>query len=211
MRRGIIPGIIKRSTVAQGATPPVDLLRAAITHSSIAIAVCDHDFTMRFFNPAIGRLIDRASTLAGDTPAVLHGAAVLGLLGVDDVAAAMADIAAHGAWRGVARAQHVAVEPFGDAGSTAGWLITARECAGPAAPARSTERDLIARSDKLSAREREVMLALQEGASNKVIALRLGISPRTVEFHRARIMKRFDARSLVDLVRKVAAEVRGAE
>ena len=135
MRRGIIPGIIKRSTVAQGATPPVDLLRAAITHTSIAIAVCDHDFTMRFFNPAIGRLIDRASTLAGDTPAVLHGAAVLGLLGVDDVAAAMADIAAHGTWRGVARAQHVAVEPFGDAGSTAGW-----SCAGAISCLRMTPR-----------------------------------------------------------------------
>jgi FixJ family two-component response regulator len=52
------------------------------------------------------------------------------------------------------------------------------------------------------------MHALEEGASNKVIALRLGISPRTVEFHRAKIMHRFEAKSVVDLVRKVTSDVR---
>ena len=211
LSEGIIPAMVQRTAIIPRASPPADLLRAAITHSSIAIAVCDHDFAVRFFNPAIGRLIDRAATLSSDTSTPLHGAAVLDLLGVDDVTTAMADIAAQGSWQGVAREMHVAVEPFNDAASTAGWLITARAHAEPTASALPTERELIARSDKLTAREREVMLALQEGASNKVIALRLGISPRTIEFHRARIMKRFGARSLVDLVRKVAEDVRETE
>jgi DNA-binding CsgD family transcriptional regulator len=205
---GIIPGEFQRSDVAQDTAAPADLLRAAITHSSIAVAVCDHDFTVRFFNPALARLIDRAATLASDAPVILHGTSVLALLGVEDVAGTMAEIAAQGAWRGNARAMHIAIEPFSDAGSDAGWLITTRAHADPAAPMPLTERELITRSNKLTARECEVMLALQEGLSNKVIAQRLGISPRTIEFHRARIMKRFDARSLVDLVRKVAEDAR---
>jgi FixJ family two-component response regulator len=215
MGEDVIQGLLSRSIATDRASRPEDLLRAAIAHSSIAIAVCDQAFTVRFFNPAIGRLVDRAAARSPAPSTMLDGATILGLLGVEHVATTIADIARRGAWQGIvdrpgAGAMHVAVEPFEDAGSTAGWLITAREQGEPTPVATLTERELIARSDKLTAREREVMLALQEGASNKVIALRLGISPRTVEFHRARIMKRFDARSLVDLVRKVADDVRGA-
>jgi DNA-binding CsgD family transcriptional regulator len=43
------------------------------------------------------------------------------------------------------------------------------------------------------------------GASSKEAARSLGISPRTVEFHRANIMQKFDAKNPVDLVRKVLA------
>lgn len=53
----------------------------------------------------------------------------------------------------------------------------------------------------LSPREREVMLLLVAGHPNKVVAERLGISPRTVEVHRAHIMEKAGARSLTDLVR----------
>lgn len=53
----------------------------------------------------------------------------------------------------------------------------------------------------LSEREREVMLLLVAGHSNKVVAERLGISTRTVEVHRAHIMQKTQADSLADLVR----------
>jgi two-component system, LuxR family, response regulator FixJ len=53
----------------------------------------------------------------------------------------------------------------------------------------------------LSAREREVMLLLVAGHPNKEVANRLGISARTVEVHRARIMEKTGAKNLADLVR----------
>ncbi|MGE5502879.1 MAG: response regulator transcription factor [Actinomycetota bacterium] len=53
----------------------------------------------------------------------------------------------------------------------------------------------------LSAREREVMLLLVAGHPNKVVGDRLGISPRTVEVHRAHVMEKTGARNLADLVR----------
>jgi FixJ family two-component response regulator len=57
------------------------------------------------------------------------------------------------------------------------------------------------RLSTLSAREREVMLLLVAGHPNKVVADRLGISPRTVEVHRAHVMEKTGARNLADLVR----------
>jgi two-component system response regulator FixJ len=53
----------------------------------------------------------------------------------------------------------------------------------------------------LSPREREVLQALVDGKANKVIAYELGISPRTVEVHRANLMDKLGARSLPELVR----------
>lgn len=53
----------------------------------------------------------------------------------------------------------------------------------------------------LSPREREVLQALVDGKANKVIAHDLGISPRTVEVHRANLMDKLGARSLPELVR----------
>ena len=53
----------------------------------------------------------------------------------------------------------------------------------------------------LTDREREVMVLAVEGLSNKEIARRLGISHRTVEIHKARIMHKTGVDSLLDLVR----------
>lgn len=53
----------------------------------------------------------------------------------------------------------------------------------------------------LSARQRQVMELAAGGLSNKEIAVRLDISPKTVENHRAWVMERMNARSLADLVR----------
>ena len=55
----------------------------------------------------------------------------------------------------------------------------------------------------LTPREREVLAQVAGGASNKEAGRRLGISPRTVEVHRARIMEKLGARNAADLVRIV--------
>jgi FixJ family two-component response regulator len=57
----------------------------------------------------------------------------------------------------------------------------------------------------LPPREREVLDGLLAGGTNKTIARNLGLSPRTVEAHRARIMERLGARSLPDLVQIAVA------
>lgn len=53
----------------------------------------------------------------------------------------------------------------------------------------------------LTARERDVLHGLAQGLPNKTIAYDLGISPRTVEIHRANLMIKLDARSLSDALR----------
>ena len=70
-----------------------------------------------------------------------------------------------------------------------------REC--PSAEAD----DAVARIAALSPREREVLDALVAGRPNKVIAFDLGISVRTVEVHRARMMERLGVRQLAEAVR----------
>lgn len=52
----------------------------------------------------------------------------------------------------------------------------------------------------LSAREREILQLLAENKSNKEIAMRLGISVRTVETHRRSVMQKLNANSIVELV-----------
>ena len=53
----------------------------------------------------------------------------------------------------------------------------------------------------LTAREREVLDLMTQGKQNKVIAQDLGVSPRTIEIHRARVMEKMNAQSVAELVR----------
>jgi DNA-binding CsgD family transcriptional regulator len=57
--------------------------------------------------------------------------------------------------------------------------------------------------DRLTPRERDVLGEITSGASNKEAGRHLGISPRTIEVHRARIMDKLGARNAADLVRIV--------
>ena len=57
--------------------------------------------------------------------------------------------------------------------------------------------------EPLTRREREVLEQFTAGASNKEAGRHLGISPRTIEDHRANIMKKLGARNAADLVRIV--------
>ena len=72
-----------------------------------------------------------------------------------------------------------------------------RERRGAAASRSSTD----ARLERLTAREREILALLAAGHQNREIALKLGISPRTVEVHKARIMEKLDCTSLAELIR----------
>lgn len=57
----------------------------------------------------------------------------------------------------------------------------------------------------LTARERDVIHPVAEGKSNKLIAIELGISMRTVEAHRARIFYKMGVRNAVQLAREVCS------
>jgi two-component system nitrate/nitrite response regulator NarL len=54
---------------------------------------------------------------------------------------------------------------------------------------------------QLTAREREVLVLIAQGQSNKEIALKLGIGVRTIETHRERIMRRLDIHSVAGLTK----------
>jgi FixJ family two-component response regulator len=61
--------------------------------------------------------------------------------------------------------------------------------------------ELQSRFNALSARQRQVMELAVSGLSSKEIGIKLNISPRTVENHRAWVMERIGARNLADLIR----------
>lgn len=60
---------------------------------------------------------------------------------------------------------------------------------------------LVARLNNLTGREFEVLEAVVQGLSNKGIARKLGISPKTVELHRAHMMQKMHAQSIAEAVR----------
>jgi two-component system response regulator FixJ len=74
-----------------------------------------------------------------------------------------------------------------------------RLMAADGAAARAAEAEVILSA--LTPRERDVLEGLAQGLPNKTIAYDLGISPRTVEVHRANLMIKLDVRSLSDALR----------
>ena len=78
------------------------------------------------------------------------------------------------------------------------------ECHGAARPTTRDEK-AASRVARLTSREREVLVHLVAGGTNKSIGQKLGISPRTVELHRAQVMSRLDASSLTELLQVALA------
>jgi RNA polymerase sigma factor (sigma-70 family) len=72
---------------------------------------------------------------------------------------------------------------------------------------RAAESDAVRKADlerrlaRLTPREREVLAMIVEGRHNREIAQVLGISPRTVEVYKARVMDKLDVERLPDLIR----------
>lgn len=65
--------------------------------------------------------------------------------------------------------------------------------------------EIASRLDRLTPREKQVLMMVVAGEQNKHIARVLGISPRTVEIHRSRVMEKTKARNLSDLIRMTLA------
>jgi PAS domain S-box-containing protein len=77
-------------------------------------------------------------------------------------------------------------------------------CHGALRSAMPDER-AASRIARLTPREREVLVGLVEGGTNKSIGQKLSISPRTVELHRAQVMNRLNAASLTELLQTALA------
>lgn len=120
------------------------------------------------------------------------GLPIVIITGHGDVAAARAAFKSH--------AVDFLEKPFDDEGP-----IAAIETAFRREEERVGARDLQARQSEvwsaLTGRERDVASLVVQGLGNRDIAEKLGISPRTVEVHKARIMDKVGARNLADLIR----------
>jgi FixJ family two-component response regulator len=74
--------------------------------------------------------------------------------------------------------------------------------------AAETQRFYFPGREPLSRREQDVLAQIVAGASNKEAGRKLGISPRTIEVHRAHLMQKIGARNAADLIRIVMSEGR---
>lgn len=90
--------------------------------------------------------------------------------------------------------------PFGEA-EVGRVIAEAAAAAGPASNARLREAIARSRIQKLTRREREVLAAVAEGLSNRLISERLSISPRTVEIRRANMMTKLGANHTSEAIR----------
>jgi DNA-binding NarL/FixJ family response regulator len=83
------------------------------------------------------------------------------------------------------------------------WFISSRmveRVTDAGAPERNTAVTRNGRVMSLTPREREVLRCLAQGQSNRQVGERLSISAKTVETHRANVMRKLGASSIVDLV-----------
>lgn len=182
---------------------PAHRLMAAVSQAPIAFAICDSRFRPIFANDAARRLIGVAPT----APLPRHDLGRILSPCSPSLKVIRSRIAEMGWWQGRLRirepdfgprprALDVSISRFRVVNVESGMLISAT------APAQSIsgEEDLIARSPRLTPRERQVVIGLFRGGSNKSVGLGLNLSPRTVEFHRAKLMRRFGAKSLIGLI-----------
>jgi two-component system response regulator FixJ len=91
-------------------------------------------------------------------------------------------------------------KPFGDQ-QLLDSIAKAVELDREARRERAEQARLRAQIASLTARERQILAMVTDGCSSKTMAGRLNISEKTVEVHRARLMKKLDVDSIADLIR----------
>lgn len=112
-------------------------------------------------------------------------------------------ISAHGDVKAAVQAMKLGAVSFVEKPFSAEALVDIVEeaCSGTAlAPAQPPEA-----LNELTPREREVADLLNEGLTNKEVARQLDCSPRTVEIHRARVLKKLGVRNVAGLVRLMSS------
>ena len=70
---------------------------------------------------------------------------------------------------------------------------------------RMEQQNMAERLERLTPRERDVLVLLAQGSQHREIAERLSISPRTVEVYKARMMEKLQCRTLADVIRIASA------
>lgn len=92
-----------------------------------------------------------------------------------------------------------------------GEIVSAALAARPRARATQDAREAENAISRLTPRQIEIVDLIAEGLTSKEIAVRLGMSFRTVDTHRARIMEKLQVNSLAELLRlRLAAELSGS-
>lgn len=129
----------------------------------------------------------------------LDGLAVLDALRRTGVATPVIVLTGHGDVPMAVRALGIGAQDFVEKPFDDADLVPRIEAASRARPA--PHEPAVQRLARLTPRETQVMREVVAGHANKVIAHRLGLSPKTVEIHRARVMEKTEAKSLSQLVR----------
>jgi two-component system response regulator FixJ len=143
----------------------------------------------------------------------MDGLALQAELGRRGVALPLIVVTAHGDVSSARTALRAGAVDFIEKPIDNGELLAAVHGALEATERTQLERAADARASlllaSLTSREREVYDRIVQGMHNREIALDLGISPRTVEVHRARVMAKLKARRLADLLRLRPSAIMG--
>ncbi len=181
---------------------------------SLAALLESYDFTVTTFPSALHFLAKCDRTVSGCLLADVRMPEMDGLELQEKVAASYPDLAVviitgHGDVPVAVRAMKAGAIDFIEKPFLEDVMVeTVRRAIDQVAHSRRHHTDVAAataRLDLLTPREREVLGGLVAGLPNKTIGYDLGISARTVEIHRARVMEKMQVRSLSALVRLALA------
>ncbi len=206
---GVIGGVVHVVEIEPG-------LRRAVLGAleAAGLRTVVHESVERFLT-TVG-LTSTQATLIGEVRA---GTAPGGTEWFERIAAtsprvAMIGVQGHPDTRATARAFKAGVrdvlDRVGIERDLAGQVGTLLDSEGSAAGERRRQIDALARVSRLTPREREVFVLVVNGLANKGVASELGLSEKTVEIHRANVMRKMMAGSLAELVR-LAVMAEGAE
>ena len=133
----------------------------------------------------------------------MDGLTLLGKMGADRRGVPVIMVTGHGDVPLAVRAMQAGAADFVEKPFEEARLLQSIEQAisNAASAPVATDDDLTARFARLTPRETDVMRQMVIGHPNKIIAYHLGLSPRTVEIHRGRVMRKTGAESLSHLVR----------